>query len=62
MFAGAFTMSMVFFEFFCEISDYTEEEVMCIVEELERQVALLRERFAGKKSFTLSVDANTPEQ
>ena len=30
--------------------------------ELERQVALLRERFAGKKSFTLSVDANTPEQ
>ena len=22
MFAGAFTMSMVFFEFFCEISDY----------------------------------------
>lgn len=40
----------------------TEEEVTRIVEELERQVALLRERFAGKKSFTLSVDANTPEQ
>ena len=43
-------------------SHFTEEEVTRIVEELERQVALLRERFAGKKSFTLSVDANTPEQ
>ena len=43
-------------------SPITEEEVERIVEELEQQVALLRERFAGKKSFTLSVDANTPEQ
>ena len=24
MFAGAFTMSMVFFEFFCEISNYRQ--------------------------------------
>ena len=33
--------------------DYTEEEVTCIVEELERQVALLRERFAGKEELLL---------
>lgn len=44
----------------CEVSyDYTEEEVERIVEELERQVALLRERFAGKKNFSLSADTTT---
>ena len=39
--------------------DYTEEEVERIVEELEQQVALLRERFAGKKNFSLSADTST---
>ena len=39
--------------------DYTEEEVERIVEELEQQVALLRERFAGKKNFSLSADTTT---
>ena len=39
--------------------DYTEEEITRIVEELEWQVALLRERFAGKKNFSLSADTTT---
>lgn len=38
--------------------EYTEEEVALIFEELERQIRLLREKFEGKKIFSLR---STPE-
>lgn len=33
--------------------EYTEEEVESIFEELDRQIHLLREKFKGKKQFSL---------
>lgn len=33
--------------------DYTEAEVAQIIKELERQIKLLRQKFAGKKVFEL---------
>ena len=33
--------------------EYTEREVELIFEELERQIRLLREKFEGKKKFSL---------
>lgn len=38
--------------------EYTEEEVALIFEELDRQIRLLREKFEGKKNFSLR---STPE-
>ena len=34
--------------------DYTDTEVEQIFEELHRQIAILRDRFNGKKAFSLS--------
>lgn len=34
--------------------DYTEDEVNLIFEELENQISNLRERFAGRKRFSLT--------
>jgi len=34
--------------------DYTEDEVNMILEELEKQISILRERFAGRKRFSLT--------
>ena len=34
--------------------DYDDEEVEKIIKELENQILLLRERFSGKKQFSLS--------
>lgn len=34
--------------------DYTEDEVKMIFEELEHQISVLRERFAGRKRFSLT--------
>lgn len=34
--------------------DYTDVEVELIFKELEDQMAILKDRFAGKKSFSLS--------
>lgn len=33
--------------------DYTDSEVEQIIKEIERQTDILRERFAGKKTFSL---------
>ena len=34
--------------------DYTDDEVKAIFDELDKQVSILRERFAGHKRFSLS--------
>ena len=39
--------------------DYTEGEVKAIFEELENQISVLRERFAGRKRFSLSTEEPT---
>ena len=36
--------------------DYTEDEVNMILDELENQIAILKERFAGRKRFSLGSD------
>lgn len=36
--------------------DYTEDEVNMILDELENQIAILKERFAGRKRFSLGAD------
>ena len=37
--------------------DYTEDEVNLIFEELENQISILRERFAGRKRFSLTEES-----
>ena len=39
--------------------EYTEREVELIFEELDRQVHLLREKFEGKKNFSLTAPPET---
>lgn len=34
--------------------DYTNEEVQLIFEELDRQIDILKDRFAGRRKFSLS--------
>jgi len=34
--------------------DYTDEEVILIFEEIDRQIDALKDRFAGRRKFTLS--------
>lgn len=36
--------------------DYTKEEVDQIIEELEQEIMLLREKFSGRKRFSLRDD------
>ena len=36
--------------------DYTDDEVKAIFDELDKQVSILRERFAGHKRFSLSME------
>lgn len=38
--------------------DYSEKEVEQITAELERQIANLKERFAGKKAFSLATSGD----
>ena len=40
--------------------EYSEDEVERIINELQQQIVLLKERFDGKKAFSLS-DASTDE-
>ena len=37
--------------------DYTDEEVILIFEEIDRQIDALKDRFAGRRKFTLSENA-----
>ncbi len=36
--------------------EYTDADVAAIFEEIERQTQILRDRFAGKKAFSLGSD------
>ena len=42
--------------------DYTHEEVKHIFDELEHQITCLRERFAGRKKFSLSESAEVANE
>ena len=42
--------------------DYTDEEVKHIFDELEHQITCLRERFAGRKKFSLSESAEVANE
>ena len=42
--------------------DYTQEEVQKIIDELDYQVNHLKERFSGKRTFSLSSSEEPDEQ